>query len=335
MKEKTIEKSAVVDFLSDLLETGQVFAPVEREGIVNFELLRSGEEARLGLGNSLRPPKELFFPCSETLFAFEHGEVTAKSSNDEPRVIFGIRPCDAAGLRILDEVLLADDSQDPSYAGRRERSVLVGLGCDQPAGSCFCTSLGGGPFAAEGLDLLFTDLGEKYLVEAVSQRGEDLVAGRGCFEDASHEDIELKREIATRAEQSVSGPNVQGVKQKLDGMFDDPFWDYLHLKCLGCGICTYLCPTCHCFDIVDEGTSDNGQRVRVWDSCQFSQFTLHTSGHNPRLSGKQRMRQRVMHKFKYFVDNFGEVACVGCGRCVRECPVNLDIRAVVDAIRLS
>ena len=116
-------------------------------------------------------------------------------------------------------------------------------------------------------------------------------------------------------------------------MYDDPFWDELHLKCLGCGACTYLCPTCHCFDIVDEGNAVRGKRVRNWDTCQFALFTHHTSGHNPRQSGKERMRQRVMHKFNYFVENQGEIACVGCGRCVRNCPVNLDIRAVIEGIR--
>ena len=186
----------------------------------------------------------------------------------------------------------------------------------------------------DGLDLLFTDLGDRYLVEAITERGEALVADSPYFREATTTDVNLKAEIAARAEQAVSGPSVEGVKEQLDGMYDDPFWDELHEKCLGCAVCTYLCPTCHCFDIVDEAVNAQGRRVRNWDSCQFPLFTLHASGHNPRPSGRERMRQRIMHKFRYFVENFGEVACVGCGRCVRECPVNMDLREVLNAIRL-
>jgi ferredoxin len=183
------------------------------------------------------------------------------------------------------------------------------------------------------LDLLLTDLGDRYLLETVTERGEELVSGSTCLRQAAPEDVALKAEIAANAEQRVSGPDTEGIKALLDGMFENSFWDELHLKCLGCGICTYLCPTCHCFDIVDEGRNGHGQRVRNWDTCQLSLFTHHTSGHNPRPTGKERMRQRVMHKFNYFVSNFGDMACVGCGRCVRECPVNLDIRAVIDGVR--
>jgi ferredoxin len=209
----------------------------------------------------------------------------------------------------------------------------MGLACNQPMSTCFCTSVGGGPFSTDGLDVLWTDLGDRYLVEAFTAQGEALIAGRPQMREAGSEDVDQKAELAARAEGTISGPDVQGVKEKLDGMYDSPFWLQVHRKCLGCGACTYLCPTCHCFDIQDEGDRRQGRRVRNWDTCQFSQFTLHASGHNPRISGKERMRQRMMHKFNYFVENFHAIACVGCGRCVRECPVNLDIRAVLMGIQ--
>jgi ferredoxin len=181
--------------------------------------------------------------------------------------------------------------------------------------------------------LLLTDLGDRYLVETITGRGEALIASSHLFRPATEADSTRKAEIAARAEEMISGPSVEEVKEKLDVVYEDPFWDELHQKCLGCGACTYLCPTCHCFDIVDEGDSVQGRRVRNWDTCQFALFTYHTSGHNPRPTGKERMRQRVMHKFGYFVENLNEIACVGCGRCVRDCPVNLDIRATIEAIR--
>jgi ferredoxin len=327
-----IDKSAVADFVNELLLTHRVVAPVERDGILGFEPLDSAEGAVLDFYNTRLAPKEVFFPRSETLFTYQEGKAIPISLPKEQWVVLGIRPCDARSAVLLDKVFDTPDDQDPYYANRRRHTVLVGLACNKPLSTCFCTSVGGGPFSDEGLDLLWTDLGDRYLVETLTERGATLVASSAHLRQATQEDAQQKAEIATRAEQAVSGPQTQGVKEKLDVMYDDPFWDQVHLKCLGCAACTYLCPTCHCFDIVDEGNSAQGRRVRNWDTCQFALFTHHTSGHNPRPSGKQRMRQRIMHKFNYFVANLGEIACVGCGRCVRECPVNLDIRAVIEAI---
>jgi ferredoxin len=129
--------------------------------------------------------------------------------------------------------------------------------------------------------------------------------------------------------------DAEGAADKLSSSFDDPAWQSLHEKCLGCATCAFVCPTCHCFDIQDENKCGKGRRVRLWDSCQLCLFTLHTSGHNPRPSGKERLRQRVMHKFNYFKTNNGQIACVGCGRCIRECPVNMDIRQIISAYSLS
>jgi ferredoxin len=301
--------------------------------MINYEARGSGDEIQLDFLNSKQPPKGIFFPCSETLFTFEEGEVTSVPLPEGQRVVFGIRPCDARSFVMLDEVFNAPDSQDPYYVARRQNIALIGLGCNEPARSCFCTSLGGGPFSTEGLDLLFSDLGDRFLVESLTERGEALVADSPHFREATEADLKQKADIEARAEGLMSGPDMDGVKGKLDVVYDDAFWDEVHQKCLGCGVCTYMCPTCHCFDIVDEVAGGEGRRVRNWDTCQFALFTLHTSGHNPRPGGKERMRQRIMHKFRYFVDNFGRVACVGCGRCVRECPVNLDIRAVLEAVK--
>jgi len=333
MDNRVIEKGAIAGFLDELLKTCQVFAPVEREGILGFEPLSDSAEAILDAHNTRQAPKEVFFPRSETLFTYQEGKITPVPPPEEVRVVLGIRPCDARSAILLDKVFDGADYQDPYYVNRRRNTVLIGFACSDPLSTCFCTVVGGGPFSVDGLDLLWTDLGERYLVEAITERGEALIADHPHFHPATQEDTDERATIAARASQMVSGPNVQGIRERLDDIYDDPFWDELHQKCLGCGVCSYLCPTCHCFDIVDEGTDTRGRRVRNWDTCQFALFTHHASGHNPRHSGKERMRQRVMHKFNYFVENFGEIACVGCGRCVRECPVNMDIRAVIEAIR--
>jgi len=332
MSKWTISKSDVSGFLDELHKSYQVFAPLRREDILVLERVSDQDSVVLDFYNTKQAPKEVFFPRSEVLFSYRDGEVIPASLSDERRVVFGIRPCDARSSVLLDQVFDAADFQDPYYVNRRQNTLLIGLACNKPLSTCFCTTVGGGPFSTDGLDLLWTDLGDRYLVETITERGEVLTASSSLLRQATEEDTTAKAEIATAAEQMVSGPSTEGVKEKLDGMYEDPFWDEVHLKCLGCGVCTYLCPTCHCFDIVDEGRDGRGQRVRNWDTCQFSLFTHHTSGHNPRPTGKERMRQRMMHKFNYFVANFDDIACVGCGRCVRECPVNLDIRAVIESI---
>jgi sulfhydrogenase subunit beta (sulfur reductase) len=350
--DKVIDKSAVVEFLDELIGKGQVFAPVleqtqaSKDEILCLESVESAEGIPLGVQamvrmvNTRQAPKEIFFPRSEVLFSYREGQVIPVEFSEERHVVFAIRPCDARSAVLLDNVFDGDETaangasvQDPYYVNRRSNTVLMGLACNQPLSTCFCTSVGGGPFSTEGLDLLWTDLGDRYLVEAITERGKALIADSPLMREAGSEDIAQKAEIAARAERIVSGPDVQGTKEKLDRMYDSKFWQDIQRKCLGCGACTYLCPTCHCFDIVDEGDRRQGQRVRNWDTCQFALFTLHTSGHNPRPSGKERMRQRIMHKFNYFVENFAAIACVGCGRCVRECPVNLDIREVLNGIQ--
>ena len=179
---------------------------------------------------------------------------------------------------------------------------------------------------------MLTDIGSDYLAEFVTPKGEKLLSYFGEAKADAAADTR-KSEIAARAKEAIASKiPAHEVKPILDVNFDNPFWSTIHGKCLACGTCTYLCPTCHCFDISDEATASNGLRIRSWDSCMFPLFTKETSGHNPRQSQKERWRQRAMHKFKYFVDNFNAIACVGCGRCVMYCPVNIDIRKVVEDI---
>jgi len=333
MSNWTIEKSAVTGFLNELGKAYEVLAPSMRDDELVLEPLDSDKQVVLEFSICKQATKEIFFPRSEVLFSYQDGQAVPVPQADGQRVVFGIRPCDARSAVLLDNVFDAPDFQDPFYVDRRANTILIGLGCNKPSETCFCTAVGGNPFSTAGLDLLWTELGDRYLVETITERGEQLISGSTFLRQATPEDAATKAEIATSAEQMVSGPNTEGIKELLDERFESTFWDEVHRSCLGCGICTYLCPTCHCFDIVDERRDNHGQRVRNWDTCQWSLFTLHASGHNPRPTRKERMRQRVMHKFNYFVSNFGNIACVGCGRCVRECPVNLDIRAVIDGVR--
>ena len=331
-----VSKKDIPNLLDKMIAEYDVLAPVKKDNFTVFKPIASGADAVLGEGNTKLPAKELFFPQSEKLFSYSVTEEGAKLEaplDDKKKVLFGVRPCDARSLKLLDNVFDNDKFQDPYYLTRRANTVMVGIGCNMPSSTCFCTSVNSGPFDTSGLDILLVDTGDAYVVELVTDKGKALAdqAGLAAASDADKTAAAAAKEAAVVTCQV----NTDGLKAKLDVNFYDPIWEKIHEKCLGCGACTYLCPTCHCFDIVDDAVDCAGCRVRNWDSCAFPLFTLHGSGHNPRTSNKERYRNRIMHKFKYFVDNFNEIGCVGCGRCIKNCPVNMDIRVVLENIRGS
>jgi len=335
MEEKIIVKSEIRPLLGKLKENHSVVAPVYRNGEVSFDRIDSADEVVLEFPNTKKVPKAIFFPQEEVMFSYsrtESGAQVKEPSLEEDVVLFGVRPCDARSFLFLDMVFGSEDYKDTYYTKRREDAKIIGLACNNPRQTCFCTTVGGGPFNYDGIDVLLVDLGDKYLAESVTENGAKLIDGFPAATDADKQRKSQMREDAEKRMKIVLA-DMDGLKDRLDSAFEDDFWNTFHLKCIGCATCTYLCPTCHCFDIHEEEESDNsGYRLRLWDSCSLSLFTLHTSGHNPRSSTKERMRQRIMHKFNYFVNNYGEFACVGCGRCVQNCPVNLDIRSILDSI---
>ena len=336
MKGLIVKKDQLPKLISDLTGRYTVFAPVNRDGVTCFGEVTSADELNLSFQSKISS-KEILFPRCETLFTYElsNGNVTLGETpvKDGEVVLFGAPPCEARGFALIDRAFASGEVQDVPYLKRRGNTIILGKACEHPRSTCFCTSVGGSPFGREGVDLLLQDLGSRYLLEAVSDKGENLVAGIQGYNEATRDDFEEARRAGEVAEESLrTALSLQGVEEKLEKMFNDPLWDEIYQKCVGCGACTFLCPTCYCFDIVDETVGSKGKRIRVWDSCQFNFFTMQGSGENPRPTGKERMRQRVMHKFNYYPKNYGAIACVGCGRCVRECPVNLDIREVLKKI---
>jgi sulfhydrogenase subunit beta (sulfur reductase) len=326
---RTLKKDRLDPFLERLLEEREVLAPVRKGDLVILEKIDSARDVVLEFDNTKESPKFALFPQRETLFRYraQKGkvEMNVPSNKEKGQVLFGIRPCDARGLLLLDRVF-GGDCSDPYYAEKRANTLVVSLGCVNPNPTCFCQSMGGGPCSPEGADLFFMDLGDRYAVEAGSDKGAALLQDR-AFEDADEEALVLSEKIKRQAEASMK-PSIlkENLKEQLEELFDDPVWNEWAETCLGCGICTYLCPTCHCFDLCDEAAGQTGERIRVWDSCQFPLFTQQASGFNPRPTVKERFRQRIMHKFSYLPETQAMLGCVGCGRCVTECPVNLDIR---------
>ncbi len=277
--------------------------------------------------NTRYPAKALFFPQSEAILKYKRdlGQLESTELVPQKRVIFGIRPCDAKAVTLLDTVFAEGDNQDPFWLARRAETLVIGLGCHEPCATCFCTSAESGPFHTEGMDALLTDLGGEYLVELLSDRAAGLFGSLATAEAAQQESAQA---IQAAAEQALPKAfELEGLKGKLDRVFDQDIWAELAQSCLGCGICTFLCPTCFCFDLVDEAQRET--RVRNWDTCMFRVYSLEASAHNPRPTRKERTRQRLMHKYSYWWEHAGKLGCTGCGRCVRYCPVGLDIRAMI------
>lgn len=332
MNENCLGKNKLHSFIEELCAHYRVIAPVEADGKIAFKAVTPDDNINLGFTITKKPPKELIFPQCEKLMVFEEGQLHNSASQAEKTVILGIRPCDCRSFLILDQVFFCKQFSDPYYASRRENTLLVAIGCNQPASTCFCTSVGGSPFSSQGADILLVDSGDAYVVDYVSERGQDLM----CFFSDSGQPVQKVDDILQAALAQMP-PIVDPLElsQTLEGMFEDDFWQQNSEKCLGCGACSYLCPTCHCFDISDESINGKQVRYRTWDTCNFPLFTLEASGFNPRTQKAQRFRQRIMHKFNYFPNTHGVAACVGCGRCVRECPVNLDIRMTLTNIRMG
>ena len=333
MEKYVLSKENLPKLVNGMIGKYKVFAPVDDNDVTLFKQINNPKEINLDFTNSKVPPKSLMLCQTETLFKFTpgtKGKIQSVDINNGGSAIFGIRPCDAKSFFILDPVF-KDDFEDPYYLTKRKNTVLVGLSCNQPSSNCFCTSFDDSPASSKYVDVLLTDIGDKYFVEVHSDKGKQLVKTNSIlFKPATDSDGKKKKDVEKKAKDIITrSQKINGITEKLDKIFENPFWKEVADKCLRCGICTYLCPTCHCFDIQDEATMSDGARVRVWDTCMIPEYTLQASGYNPRPTRMNRVRNRVYHKYNYFPKNFDIIACVGCGRCIDGCPVNIDIIDVV------
>ena len=321
-----IDRKDLPNLLQQWMQSMQVLAPVKIGDFTQFEALTNVNELTLdGPHNTRYPPKSLFMPQSESLLKYQKWDYTTVTLDEQQRVVFGIRPCDAHAITLLDTVFDTQDNPDPYWKTRRDNTILIGLGCAEPTETCFCTTVGSGPFDTKGLDILVTPLGDFYAFEAYTEKGSRLLEGLPILTDSNHKQM---LEIQHHASNSMQ-PAFETIqtREQLYDIFESGFWQDISQSCLGCGVCTFLCPTCFCFDIVDE--AQRGERVRNWDSCMFRIYSQEASGHNPRPSRSERTRQRLMHKFAYWLDQIEQIGCTGCGRCVHYCPVGLDIRDMI------
>ncbi len=325
-------------FVGELMKTARVMAPVRRDGVGYFEWLESADQLDATCVVPRSSPKAALLPRCETLFGWrlEKGEQRIVPPPEPiPQILFGLHPCDVRAIATLDAVFASDPSPDRLYLARRAVTTVIGRGSLADPATAFFRELGVDPMDNGGCDLFLAPLDpDRHVLEIISDKGRALLPACERFPKADDRALALLADLRkSSAAKTEANPGLEQLAAKLAGMFESDLWSRIHEHCAGCGVCAFLCPTCHCFDIQEEQRGDRGARVRVWDTCQFGLFTRHASGHNPRTSQKERLRQRIMHKFSYGIEKFKVPFCVGCGRCVGCCPANNDLRAILRTIR--
>ena len=334
---KKIAMASLNALFAKIAADKKLYLPIEKAGKVDFYEWSEGENVRLDALKTVKSAKDVFFPQVENLLKFrvegKSIEINQAALCEDDFVIFGVRGCDAKSFEILDRVFLVDP-RDEFYASRRAHGIVVTLACGEPEESCFCTNFGVNP-ANPGGDVTAWIVGEEMLLQANTEKGEKLIAELDEADAKAAEDEQARISEITQ-KLPLNGLNLDGFDgEHLMEKFNDPKWEGLSRACLGCGTCTFVCPTCQCYDIRDFDNGKSVTRYRCWDSCMYSDFTL-MAAENSRHTQLQRYRQRFMHKLVYFpANNEGVYSCVGCGRCVEKCPQGLNIVRVIKALGVN
>ena len=327
MQAKWISKKDLQKIIAKWVKKYEVYAPSYNGKDLAFQVVEKPTQIVLDdYLNTRYPAKSLILPQSEVLMKYD-GILHGIENAEKEKIILGVRSCDARAMRLLDHALVDDQNPDEYWKRKRESAIILSLGCNEPEETCFCTAVGGSPFSTKESDGLLIDMGDAYCIYLLTEKGKTLFKD---LPDADEAQLKNVKRMTKEVEKDMPAllPK-QELHDALMASFETDFWKEVAESCLGCGVCTFLCPSCFCFDIVDETV--RRERVRNWDTCMFRTYTLETSGHNPRPTKVERTRQRVMHKFAYWVDLIDEIGCTGCGRCVKYCPVNIDIREIAAA----
>ncbi len=319
---------------AEIAKTQALYLPTDTQGGAKFEKWEEGKKLSEAL-NTVRSPKDFFFPQTENLMDFKMEgktiEVIDTRSESEDFVIFGVRACDVKSFEVLDRVFLAEPV-DTYYKNRREHALLISMACNKPAETCFCQTFGIDAANPEG-DIVCRKDDACLYMDAKSEKGKALMSSLSeIVEDCDEKKAEEIKEVISERLKKLPLATLTADKfgaDKTSEFFDAPEWKELSQTCLGCGTCTFVCPTCQCYDIKDFNTGHGIKRFRCWDSCMYSNFTKMSAG-QPRLTQLERFRQRFMHKLVYYpTNNDGLFSCVGCGRCLSKCPIQMNIVKVM------
>ncbi|MEA1972653.1 MAG: 4Fe-4S dicluster domain-containing protein [Candidatus Cloacimonadota bacterium] len=334
-----VKKTNLKSFIEFIKKDFDMFAPTKNGKKTVFRKIDDVNAINLNISNTHLSPKNVFFPQAEVLFEYSKDGVKVPKKLDKPIAVWGMRNCDVNSLKMLDKVFAEAHQmprnqmyKDPYWNEKYKNSIIFNQACNEPLSTCFCNWFDGNPFKKDG-DVFVVDDGDNFILEGISKKGKDFLSKYNKFEKVNKSDEDKIAELKTKAESYLTEKvDVTELFDKMKEIDDANFWTEVSAKCINCGACTFVCGTCHCFDISDEGKDKEGKRIRLWDSCMFQIFTKEASGHNPRGQSAQRVRQRIMHKYNFFMDNYNQHLCTGCGRCVVVCPVNLDIREIIQRV---
>ncbi len=350
-KDLVLNKNYLSYWLRQLRKEMQLIGPMrgfKRDFV--FKSIEQIHEISLDCPASTPLPKEFVFPHVEEMFEYSGGKIDALSRN-EKKIIFGIRPCDMSAINLIDRFYSSKfessynlahpnrKSEDSYYTARRRNTAFISIGCNNPDPTCFCNSVGTGPFLESGFDVQLTDLGDRYFVQTGSNAGKTITNSyRYLFEEAQRQDYDDQYEIAlsalTKFEKRI---NLEETRQKiLAGKVRDSFWEWVSTRCFECGGCVYECPVCTCFNIVERPeTKEKGRRIRIWDTCFFKGFTRMAGSNIPAEKKVMRTKRWWFHKLLYYPEQFKRFGCVGCGRCTITCPGRIDIATISQKIKVE
>lgn len=331
---KVLKSSKIEQVLDRLAEQADVYVPMLRgpqSGFFSWKTYNEdSDDLMFDVLNVYQSPKNVVLPQTEKMYNFrQQGQdvnIDQVFADVQPKIIMGIRSCDVRGIEHLDEVFLTKGYVDEFYQARRDRTTIIANACYNPGQNCFCDSMGVNPTDPEAADVIMREVPGGFVWESKTDKGQAVTS---LIEDLLEEqEVELYT-----LKPFIQKVNYEGVAEKLKNMFEDPMWEKYSEPCQTCGICTYLCPTCYCFDVQVKNWGDEGYRFRCWDSCMYREYTLMAGGHNPREAAKERFRNRFLHKLEFFTERYGAPLCTGCGRCVVACPSGISIIKIIDLVK--
>jgi ferredoxin len=336
-----LDKGAVAPLVEALTADYRVVGPVAKGPEFAFGTITDPRQLRLDYNTTILPPKKVLQPPQERMATFTLGgrPVVEEVIEVTPTVLLGVHTCDLRAIQLLDKAF-TDEYPDAHYLRRREQTILVSIECLEPCDEdSFCKSMGT-LTAGEGYDLHLTDLGPAFAVDVATEAGEKLLADHGQGRPADQGDVRRLNEVLGAKWPRFTYRldfDASELPALLSTAYDHPLWQELGDRCLACGSCTNVCPTCYCFNVFDEVNMalTEGERMRRWDSCQLDEFARVAGGENFREARAARQRHRFMRKGKYIYEKFDELGCVGCGRCVRACVADISIVEGFNAIQRS